>query len=123
MPVVVRDGADLYWNKTGAGPALILGAGLNGSGMWWDGCSSRPDSCHPGREIQSDQLVIEFASDQGVDRRRKQSRNVIVRHHPPDIVRFSYLLLRSLKAPARCVLRTVRSLSHRSRGDAAGSTN
>ena len=43
MPVVVRDGADLYWNKTGAGPALILGAWLNGSGMWWDGCSSRPD--------------------------------------------------------------------------------
>ena len=36
MPVVVRDGADLYWNKTGAGPALILGAGLNGSGKWWD---------------------------------------------------------------------------------------
>jgi site-specific DNA recombinase len=28
-------------------------------------------------EIQSDQLVIEFASAQGVDRRRKQSRNVI----------------------------------------------
>ena len=36
MPMVVRDGADLYWNKTGAGPALILGAGLNGSGNWWD---------------------------------------------------------------------------------------
>jgi len=28
MPVVVRDGADLYWEKIGAGPALILGAGL-----------------------------------------------------------------------------------------------
>ena len=36
MPVVVRDGADLYWEKIGAGPALILGAGLNGSGKWWD---------------------------------------------------------------------------------------
>jgi aminoacrylate hydrolase len=36
MPVVVRDGADLYWEKIGAGPALILGAGLNGSGEWWD---------------------------------------------------------------------------------------
>jgi aminoacrylate hydrolase len=36
MPVAVRDGADLHWEKTGAGPALILGAGLNGSGTWWD---------------------------------------------------------------------------------------
>jgi aminoacrylate hydrolase len=36
MPVVVRDGADLYWERIGAGPALILGAGLNGSGEWWD---------------------------------------------------------------------------------------
>src|SRR5215468_6036869 len=36
MPVAVRDGADLYWEKLGAGPALILGAGLNGSGKWWD---------------------------------------------------------------------------------------
>ena len=36
MPMVVRDGAELYWNKIGAGPALILGAGLNGSGNWWD---------------------------------------------------------------------------------------
>jgi aminoacrylate hydrolase len=36
MPVVVRDGAELYWEKIGAGPALILGAGLNGSGKWWD---------------------------------------------------------------------------------------
>src|SRR5215475_6084038 len=36
MPVVVRDGVDLYWEKIGAGPALILGAGLNGSGEWWN---------------------------------------------------------------------------------------
>jgi aminoacrylate hydrolase len=36
MPMVVRDGADLYWEKFGAGPALILGAGLNGSGKWWE---------------------------------------------------------------------------------------
>jgi aminoacrylate hydrolase len=36
MPVVVRDGAELYWEQIGAGPALILGAGLNGSGKWWD---------------------------------------------------------------------------------------
>ena len=36
MPMVVRDGANLYWNKIGGGPALILGAGLNGSGNWWD---------------------------------------------------------------------------------------
>jgi len=36
MPLAVRDGADLYWEKLGAGPALILGAGLNGSGKWWD---------------------------------------------------------------------------------------
>jgi aminoacrylate hydrolase len=36
MPVAVRDGAELYWSKIGAGPPLILGAGLNGSGTWWD---------------------------------------------------------------------------------------
>jgi aminoacrylate hydrolase len=36
MPVVRRDGADLYWEKQGAGPPLILGAGLAGSGAWWD---------------------------------------------------------------------------------------
>ncbi len=36
MPTVTRDGADLYWEKIGAGPPLILGAGLNGSGTWWD---------------------------------------------------------------------------------------
>ena len=35
MPVVLRDGAELYWEKIGTGPALILGAGLNGSGTWW----------------------------------------------------------------------------------------
>jgi len=40
MPIAVRDGAELYWSKTGAGPPLILGAGLNGSGTWWD--SNRP---------------------------------------------------------------------------------
>jgi len=33
MPVVVRDGADLYWEKIGAGPALILGAGLKRFGQ------------------------------------------------------------------------------------------
>lgn len=36
MPMVTRDGASLYWEKVGAGPPLILGAGLNGSGTWWD---------------------------------------------------------------------------------------
>jgi aminoacrylate hydrolase len=36
MPVAVRDGAELYWSRIGAGPPLILGAGLNGSGTWWD---------------------------------------------------------------------------------------
>src|ERR1700704_6026674 len=45
------------------------------------------------------------------------------RHYPPDIVRLSYPKLPSLDTPARSVLRTVRSLSHRLRGDAAGSTN
>jgi aminoacrylate hydrolase len=35
MPVVSRDGAELYWEKIGAGPPLILGAGLNGAGTWW----------------------------------------------------------------------------------------
>jgi aminoacrylate hydrolase len=36
MPVVKRDGADLYWVKQGSGPALILGAGLGGAGAWWE---------------------------------------------------------------------------------------
>ncbi len=26
----------MYWEKCGAGPPLILGAGLGGSGTWWD---------------------------------------------------------------------------------------
>jgi hypothetical protein len=45
------------------------------------------------------------------------------RHYPPDIARFSYPKLRSLDTPAQFVPRTVHSLSHRLRGDAAGSTN
>jgi len=35
LPKVTRDGVELYWEKSGSGPALILGAGLNGSGTWW----------------------------------------------------------------------------------------
>jgi aminoacrylate hydrolase len=35
MPMAERDGAELYWEKTGSGPSLILGAGLNGAGTWW----------------------------------------------------------------------------------------
>lgn len=35
MPMAARDGADLYWEKSGSGPPLILAAGLNGSGTWW----------------------------------------------------------------------------------------
>jgi aminoacrylate hydrolase len=36
MPVTTRDGAELYWEREGAGPALVLGAGLGGAGSWWD---------------------------------------------------------------------------------------
>ena len=36
MPVTTRDGAQLYWEREGAGPALALGAGLGGAGGWWD---------------------------------------------------------------------------------------
>ena len=45
------------------------------------------------------------------------------RHYPPDIAKFSYPKLRSLDTPAQFVPSTVHSLSHRLRGDAAGSTN
>ena len=68
----------------------------------------------------------ELAADQA-DRKRKQTRNVIhvpwrktpsTRHRE-----FSSPNARSQKTPARSGLRTVRSLSHRLRGGAAGSTN
>ncbi len=36
MPITTRDGAELYWEREGAGPALVLGAGLGGAGSWWD---------------------------------------------------------------------------------------
>lgn len=37
MPIAKgQDGADLFWAKRGAGPALILGAGLGGASTWWD---------------------------------------------------------------------------------------
>lgn len=36
MPVVRRDGVDLYWEKRGSGPALVLAAGLGGTGSYWD---------------------------------------------------------------------------------------
>jgi aminoacrylate hydrolase len=35
MPLAVRDGCPLYWEKAGEGPALILGAGLGGVGGYW----------------------------------------------------------------------------------------
>jgi aminoacrylate hydrolase len=35
MPVVHRDGADLYWESTGEGPPLILAAGLGGVMSYW----------------------------------------------------------------------------------------
>jgi aminoacrylate hydrolase len=36
MPSTTRDGAELYWEEDGAGPPLILAAGLGGAGTWWD---------------------------------------------------------------------------------------
>lgn len=36
MPVGSRDGCELYWEKCGSGPPLVLGAGLGGAGTWWD---------------------------------------------------------------------------------------
>lgn len=36
MPIMTRDGADLYWEEEGFGPPLILAAGLGGAGNWWD---------------------------------------------------------------------------------------
>lgn len=35
MPIAKHDGAELYWDRTGTGPALVLGAGLGGSSSWW----------------------------------------------------------------------------------------
>lgn len=34
--ITTRDGAELYWEREGAGPALALGAGLGGAGAWWE---------------------------------------------------------------------------------------
>lgn len=36
MPITTRDGAELYWEQMGAGPALVLGAGLGGAASWWE---------------------------------------------------------------------------------------
>ena len=36
MLVRSHDGSELYWEKCGSGPPLILGAGLGGAGTWWD---------------------------------------------------------------------------------------
>ncbi|MDB5500175.1 MAG: hypothetical protein JWR89_77 [Tardiphaga sp.] len=35
MPIAIRHGASLSWEKQGDGPALILGAGLGGVGAYW----------------------------------------------------------------------------------------
>ena len=35
MPITKHDGAELYWERAGSGPALVLGAGLGGSSSWW----------------------------------------------------------------------------------------
>ena len=35
MPLVSRQGCNLYWEKEGTGPPLILGAGLGGVGAYW----------------------------------------------------------------------------------------
>jgi len=35
MPITTRDGAELYWEREGTGPALVLGAGLGGTASWW----------------------------------------------------------------------------------------
>src|SRR5689334_7755846 len=35
MPVAASDGADIYWEKSGEGPPLILAAGLGGVLGYW----------------------------------------------------------------------------------------
>lgn len=35
MPLARRDGTELYWERHGEGPPLILGAGLGGVGSYW----------------------------------------------------------------------------------------
>lgn len=35
MPITKRDGAELHWEREGAGPPLVLGAGLGGAASWW----------------------------------------------------------------------------------------
>ena len=36
MPHAKRGRVKLYWEREGSGPPLILGAGLGGSGAWWE---------------------------------------------------------------------------------------
>ena len=36
MPLVGRGGAELYWERHGSGPPLILAAGLGGVGSYWE---------------------------------------------------------------------------------------
>ena len=36
MPTITREGVELYWEKDGSGPPLILGSGLGGVISYWD---------------------------------------------------------------------------------------
>jgi aminoacrylate hydrolase len=36
MPFVSRDGADIYWDRQGSGPPLVLASGLGGVASYWD---------------------------------------------------------------------------------------
>jgi len=35
MPIVRREGCDLHYEVQGAGPPLVLAAGLGGTAAWW----------------------------------------------------------------------------------------
>ncbi len=48
MPIVKRDGAQLYWTRQGSGPPLVLGAGLGGAATWWD----------PNRAVVAEQFTV-----------------------------------------------------------------
>lgn len=74
MPMLERDGADLYYETHGSGPALIFAHGLGGNHLsWWQQVPAFRDAytcitfAHrgfwPSTAVQSDDLVGHYADD------------------------------------------------------------
>jgi aminoacrylate hydrolase len=58
MPIANNNGVELYWERRGAGPSLILGAGLGGVGGWWD----------PNRNVLAEQFTVYTFDQRGTGR-------------------------------------------------------